>query len=298
MPHPILERLEAGEILLSDGAMGTEIQKYGLATGGCPDEFNLTQPDAVKSIHRKYFEAGSDIVETNTFGANRKRLENDGLQDKVLEINTTAVELARSVCPDGRYVAGSIGPTGALLQPYGTDTKEEIHEIFFEQIEALVNAGADILFIETMMDITEAELAVQAARQVTDIPVSATMTFEVSDKGVKTSWGVDPETAVGRLTAAGADIVGANCGNGFEQMLIIIEAMRPLFDGYLLAQANAGTPIMESGETVFKETPGDVKPKAKKLLDAGINILGGCCGTGPEHIRVLRQLVDDANSVK
>ncbi len=292
MPQTILELLRSGNILLSDGAMGTELHNRGLQQGDCPEEFNLIRPEVVKQIHQDYFAAGSDIVETNTFGGNRARLGRHELAEKIVDINKTAAQLALSVRPEGNFVAGSVGPLGEILEPLGSFSRDRAYDIFAEQIQALTAGGVDVIFIETMMALEEIEIAIQAARDSTDLPISATMTFEVGPTGPHTSWGVDPESAVEKLTGAGVDILGSNCGRGFDEMTTVIETMRPFTDTFLLAQANAGTPILEEGRSVFKETPEEVLPKARKLLQSGVNILGGCCGTGPDHIRAMRQLVD------
>jgi len=287
-----LERLQSGDILLCDGAMGTELQQRGLPTGGCPEEFNVTHAELVAGIHRDYFDAGSDIVETNTFGGNRSRLALHDFQDRVAEFNRKGAELAKAVCPTGRFVAGSMGPTGDIIAPLGERSQEDAYDIFAEQAEALAEGGADVLFIETMMAEEEAEIALRAAKDRTSLPVVATMTFELGKAGLRTMWGVDVATAVKRLTDAGADVIGANCGRGFEDMLAIVEEMRPLTQKPIIAQSNAGIPEWQDGISVYTETPESIKPKAQQILERGVNILGGCCGTGPAHIRMMRSLVD------
>lgn len=289
--HPFLERLGRGEILAGDGAMGTELQARGLAAGACPELLNVTQPDLVQAIHRDYFAAGSDLVETNSFGGTRPRLARHGLQDRVAELARGAAELARRECPPGRFVAGSIGPTGEVLEPFGDVSAAQSEALFAEQAEALAAGGVDLFFVETMMAAEEAVAAVRAAKA-TGLPVVATMTFNAGAGGVRTSWGVDAATAVQVLTDAGADALGANCGCGFDEMLLVMQAMRPLTALPLVAQANAGTPQIQGGVTVFPETPAQMRAKAAKLLALGVNFIGGCCGTGPAHIRVLRELVD------
>lgn len=284
--------LKSGKILLCDGGMGTELQKRGLPPGACPEEYNFSHPQIVQEIHEDYFDVGADIVETNTFGGTRPRLAMHGLQDCVAKFSRRAAELARAVCPAGRFVAGSIGPMGEMLEPFGERTIEEAVEIFAEQARALAEGGVHVIFVETMISIEEAEAAVRAVKTSTTLPVVATMTFEVGKGGVRTKWGVDVPTAVERLTAAGADVIGSNCGRGFEEMLAVIEEMRPLTKLPVIAQANAGIPEMVEGRSVYKETPAAIVPPAEKLLQAGVNILGGCCGTGPEHIRRMRVLID------
>lgn len=287
----IFELLRNGVVLLSDGAMGTELQKR-LAPGYCPEELNISRPDIIREIHKSYFDAGSDIVETNSFGSNRARLKMHGFSDKAGEFSIAAAKNAREVCPDGKFVAGSMGPTGEMLEPLGELTESEAYDIFAEQAKALAEGGVDILFVETMMSIEEAEIAVKAAKENTNLPVSATMTFESGNAGLRTMWGVDIPTAVSRLTEAGADIIGANCGRGFEDMISIIHHMRTLTSKPLLAQANAGLPELVDGKNVYKETPEVIAPKAEQLLEEGADIVGGCCGTGPEHIAMMRKIVD------
>ncbi|MCX6136462.1 MAG: homocysteine S-methyltransferase family protein [Ignavibacteriales bacterium] len=291
MPSSVLELLSKGKILISDGAMGTELQKRGLPTGGCPEEFNVTHSDIITAIHADYFAAGADIVETNTFGANRIRLSRSGYGERVVEFCTSAVQNARKVCPAGKFVGGSIGPTGEMLEPYGEVSIMAAYDAFAEQARALAAAGVDLFFVETMMSIEEAETAVKATKDAAAIPVVATMTFEASESGIHTMWGVDIPTAVERLTAAGADILGANCGRGFDEMVEIIKVMRPLTSKPIIAQANAGLPELVDGRSAYRETPENIAPKAQQLLTLGINIIGGCCGTGPAHIRKLRELI-------
>jgi 5-methyltetrahydrofolate--homocysteine methyltransferase len=287
--------IASNRILLSDGAMGTELQKRGLPAGACPEEFNVSHPEVVRSIHLAYYEAGSDIVETNSFGGNRARLSMHGYEHRVKEFCLAAAHRAREACPAGKFVAGSIGPTGELLEPFGSRTAEEAADIFSEQAEALAEGGVDLFFVETMMSIEEAEVAVRAAKTVSNLPVVATMTFEKSQVGLRTMWGVDIPTAVLRLTDAGADVVGANCGRGFEEMIEIMTEMRPTTTLPIIAQANAGMPEIVDGVSVYHQTPEVVLPMAEKLLDSGVNIIGGCCGTSPAHIKALRAMVDFRN---
>ena len=212
----ILERIKKGEILICDGGMGTELQKRGLPTGGCPEAYNISHPDVIEAIHSDYYSAGSDIVETNSFGGSAIRLKGHGHDDKAFEYNQAAAKIARKVCPQGKFVAGSIGPTGSLMMPVGDLSAEEAYEVFAEQAKALEAGGADILFIETMMDIEEAVVALKAAKENTGLPVSTTLTYDKTAAGLATSFGVTPEIAVERLTESGADMIGANCGNGID----------------------------------------------------------------------------------
>jgi 5-methyltetrahydrofolate--homocysteine methyltransferase len=288
----LLETLRAGTILLCDGGMGTELQKRGMPTGVSPEEYNVSRPDLVQGIYTDYYNAGSDIVETNTFGGNRSRLELHNFEGRVSEFCRKSAELAKEVCPEGKFVAGSMGPTGDIIEPLGQRTIQEAYDFFAEQAEALAEGGADVIFVETMMAAEEAEIGIKAAKEKTNLPVVSTMTFEMGKSGLRTMWGVDVPTAVQRLTDAGADVIGANCGKGFEEMIKIVSEMRPLTTKPIIAQPNAGIPDWVDGRSLYMETPEIIRPKAEVLLKQGVNILGGCCGTGPEHIEMMRKLVD------
>jgi len=295
-----IQRLHAGDILVCDGAMGTELQKRGIPSGGCSEEYNVTHPEVIRAVYADYFRAGSDMIETNTFGCNRYRLHMHSLEHRMEDLCTHAVALARQAMEmaraDGRngamYISGSVGPTGAMLEPLGDAVESDVYDAFAEQIDALAAAGVDVIQVETMMAIEEALLAVRAAKEHSTLPVIATMTFEQNGDAFNTMWGVTVEDAVRALTDAGADVLGANCGNGFDEMIGIVGAMRPLTDKPILAKANAGLPVMMNGVAVYRETPETMRPKAERLLELGVNILGGCCGTGPGHIRTIRELVD------
>ncbi len=287
-----LESLSSGRLLVSDGAMGTELQKRNLPSGACPEEFNVSHPDEVRSIYAGYYAAGSDLVETNSFGGHRSRLAMHGFEHRVAEFGRKAAELACAVRPAGKFVAGSMGPTGDILEPLGPRTADEAYDIFAELALALAEGGVDVFFVETMMALEEAEVAVRAAKEKTGLPVVSTMTFEKGKAGLRTMWGVDIASAVQRLTDAGADALGANCGKGFDEMIEIVHEMRPLTSLPIVAQANAGIPEWDDGRSVYRETPDVMAPKAQRIVDAGVNIIGGCCGTGPSHIHKIRELVD------
>jgi 5-methyltetrahydrofolate--homocysteine methyltransferase len=296
MSESILHRLQRGERLVSDGAMGTQLQQRGLPAGHCPEEFNVSHPEVVVSIYRDYYEAGSDIVTTNTFGGNAARLKAHGYEQRVAEFSRKSAELLKSVCPAGRFAAACVGPTGEMLEPAGTAQAEDLYAMYAEQARALLEGGVDLFFVETMMAVDEAEVAVRALKDATALPVSATMTFQKVKTGYRTMWGVSIAEAVSRLSEAGADILGANCGQGFEQMIEIVREMRCLTDKPILAQSNAGLPEWVDGQPVYRETPAEIIPFVEKLVESGLNIIGGCCGTGPEHIRAIRKLVDRASS--
>ncbi|HEX2867343.1 MAG TPA: homocysteine S-methyltransferase family protein [Ignavibacteriales bacterium] len=296
MSQKFLDKVTSGVILLSDGAMGTELQKRGMKTGVCPEELNFVNPEVIQAIHSDYYNAGSDIVETNSFGSNRIRLSLHQMEDRAYDFAKKAAELAREVCPKGKFVAGSMGPTGEILEPLGPLNLQDAYNAFAEEALALAEGGVDVIFVETMMSIEEAETAVRAAKEKTGLPVSATMTFEVGPSGPKTMWGVDIRTSIERLSQAGADIIGSNCGRGFDEMIQVIRDMRSLTTMPILAQANAGIPEWVDGLSVYRETPEVISPKAEELLRMGINIIGGCCGTGPGHIKEIRKLVDKFNN--
>ena len=283
----LLDRLKQGDLLISDGATGTYLQDHGLESGGCPEEFNSTQPEVVQGMAKDYFDAGSDLVLTNSFGANRFMLKKYGHGQRVAELNRLAAQHARSQAPPGRYVLGSIGPTGEFLEPLGPVSQAEMLEAFTEQAVALEEGGADGVVIETMTALDEAKLAIKAAKENTKLAVMCTMTFDPGPRGFFTMMGVTPKQSVQELENAGADVVGANCGNGIEVMFQVAEELRGATDGYLLLHSNAGIPQFKDGEIIYPESPEFMAQRFKALAGLGINILGGCCGTGPEHIRAL-----------
>jgi len=286
-----LERLREG-IVLGDGAMGTMLMERGLEPGSCPEEWNMTNPETIKEIYASYFRVGCDFVETNTFGGNPIKLDIFGLRDKVYEINLAGARLAREVAPTGKYVAGSVGPTGQLLKPYGDKSYEEVRDGFLQQISALVDGGVDLIFIETMSDPQEAAAAIAAAREVSpNIPIIASMIFELGKRGFRTMMGTDIETAVKRLTDAGADILGSNCGGGIEGFIQIIREMRSHTEKYLVACPNAGIPRIVEGRTCYPETPEFMASRVGELIEAGVNIIGGCCGTTPAHMALIRDKI-------
>ena len=277
---------------MADGAFGTQLQQRGLPSGHCPEEFNVSHPEVVQAIYRDYYAVGSDFVSTASMGGNRPRLAAHGAGDRVRELSLRAAELARAVCPEGRFVAGDMGPTGELLEPFGVFSEQEAYDVFAEQAAALAEGGVDFIVIETMMAGQEAQIAVRAAKQATKLPVAATMSFEARNDQYRTSWGVSIEEAAQCLAHEGADMVGANCGLGFDQMLGIVRQMRPVTRLPIVAQANAGLPQWVDGQTVYTETPETMAPKIQALLEAGVNVIGGCCGTTPAHIAKIREIVD------
>lgn len=285
----ILDRVAAGEILISDGAMGTFLQAKGLKQGECPEEWCVSHPDAVKSIAEAYIAAGSDIVETDSFGGTSFKLKEFGMADRVAEFNKAAAKIAKEAMGDKGYVAASVGPTGQIAEDEGgMVTEEELYNAFKEQVMALAEGGADALCIETMSSVIEAVQAVKAAKENTSLPVICTFTFELGARGFRTMMGVTPETAAQAVVEAGADIVGANCGNGIANMIEITKQIKAAVQNTpIMIQANAGLPVFENGATVFKETPSDMAARVKELIAAGAKIIGGCCGTNPDHIAAM-----------
>lgn len=290
---PILERLKNGEILVADGAMGTMLFQRGLQTGDCPEQLNLTRPEILEEIAQLYFEAGADIIQTNTFGGSPLKLSDYELEDKCEEINSKAVECVRKVIGESTYISGSCGPSGRLLKPYGDTEPELLLKGFEQQIDTLIKAGVDIICIETMTDLHEATLAVKAAKNInSEIPVIVSMTFDKIPKGYYTIMGVNIEDAVKGLEDAGADIIGSNCGNGIDNMIEIAKQIKGLSDRPILIQSNAGIPEINDGGIVYPESPSYFEDKTLELIEAGVSIIGGCCGTTPEHIQTIRKVVD------
>ncbi len=293
MTNNLLTRLAGGEILVADGAMGSMLLASGLAAGDCPESFNLTRTELLSEIARRYLEAGADIVQTNTFGGSPLKLAGYGLDDQTEAINSAAVVAVREAVADRAYVCGSCGPCGHTLLPYGDTEPESVFLSFRRQLAALASAGVDVLCIETMIDLEEAKLAVRAAREVApDLPIMATMTFDRIPRGYFTIMGTDIPTAAAELARAGADIVGSNCGNGSERMVEIAQEFCASTELPVLIQSNAGLPELVGDRAVYNETPDFLAGSAARILDAGVRIVGGCCGTTPDHIRALRELAD------
>lgn len=284
----VIKAIENGNILISDGGWGTYLHQLGLEVGACPEIWNLTYREKVLSIPKSYINAGSDMVLTNSFGAHPIRLEHYGLQDQAYQLNETAAAISREAASDDHFVLGSIGPSGAIIM-MGEIPEEKVYDGFRIQVEALSKGGADAICIETMSEIAEACLAIRAAKEFTDLEVICTFTYQKTVHGYyRTMMGVSPEEMVSAVKDAGADIIGANCGIGFDQMIEIVHEIRAADKTTpVLVHANAGIPIIKNNETIFPETPEMMRPKVRELVSAGVNIIGGCCGTTPEHIRVI-----------
>lgn len=282
------DKLIKEKVLVLDGAMGTMLQSFGLMPGECPEKWNIDRPDVVRKIHGFYLEAGADIIQTNTFGGNRFKLSEFGLGNQVAAINAAAVRLANQVAGGKALVALSVGPTGRLLEPFGNTTFDEVYAAFREQIAAAVKVGVDVISLETMSDLQEIRAALIAARDCSVVPVMGQMTFE---NGQRTMLGTDPVTAAVVLTTLGASAVGANCSGGPAELLPVISQMAEVTDLPLVVQPNAGLPVLIDGKTVFPASPAVMGEYAWKLVAAGANVVGGCCGTNPEHIKAISQAV-------
>ncbi|MDD4425255.1 MAG: homocysteine S-methyltransferase family protein [Mariniphaga sp.] len=288
----ITEKIKQGKVLISDGAWGTFLQNKGLAIGECPELWNITHPGEVLDIARSYIDSGADMIETNSFGGTRFKLEKFNLADQVFTLNKAAAQISREAAGT-KLVLGSVGPTGKILM-MGDVTEDELYEAFKEQACGLEAGGVDAVVVETMSDIDEARIAIKAAKENTQLEVICTMTFEKTVTGeYRSMMGVSPAEMVQPLLDAGADIIGANCGNGIAGMVNIVKEIRkinPLIP--VLIHANAGMPVYIDGETVFPEKPEEMAAFIPEIIAAGANIIGGCCGTTPEHICKIKEAVN------
>lgn len=289
------ERIRDGVFLL-DGAMGTQLIARGAEPATCNDLLNVESVDIVLDIHRAYFDAGSDAVLTNTFGANRYALTRHGCADKVFEINKAGAEVARRAAGEDHYVLGDLGPTGDFLEPLGTLRAGDVREAFAGQVQGLLAGGADGFIIETMTALDELEIVIDAARSAGGgLPVLASMSFDKGSSGFRTMMGVDVPTAVSKMALLGVDAVGFNCGTAsldeyIELSKSYVAAARSSKRNLLVfAEPNAGRPELVNGQAIYRVTPEEFAAACRKILKAGIHILGGCCGTTPDHIRALAQ---------
>lgn len=290
----IKARLKAGEILLGDGAMGSLLMQKGLEQRQSPESVNLNRPEVLEEIARLYLDAGADIIQTNTFGASPLKLSEYGLEERTEEINTIAVNIVKKVVADRAYISGSCGPSGRILTPFGDTEPEMVYQGFRRQIKAQVEAGVDIVCIETMTDLNEAVLAVKAAREVSeDVTVIATMTFEETPRGFYTIMGNTISEAAELLRDNGADIIGSNCGNGLIKMIKIAREFKSVTELPLIIQSNAGIPVTKDGTLEYPETPAFFAEKTGELIDVGVSVIGGCCGTTPDTIRAMRKVLNE-----
>lgn len=273
-------------ILISDGAMGS----FLLGKAKCPEELNLNNPDLVESITENYVEAGADLVQTNTFGANPIKLSDYGLSEASIEINKKAVEIAKKASKGRAFVYASCGPTGRLMVPFGDTKESEIEEAYKIQINALLEANVDAISIETMTDLREALIALKIVRSISaSIPVFVSMTFNKTNRGYFTIMGNSIEDCVKELKEA--TVIGSNCGNGFKEMLEIANEFRKFYDGHLIIQPNAGIPYYRNNMLIYPETPEYFASLLRDLLKFKVSIIGGCCGTTQEHIKAIKEVV-------
>jgi 5-methyltetrahydrofolate--homocysteine methyltransferase len=282
--------LQRDEIIVADGATGTMLQEAGLPAGTPPEGWLLDNPEGVLDVHRAYIEAGSNLILTCTFGASRPRLRRSGLEDHLGEINQRAVEIARQAASGDEFVAGDIGPMGEFLAPLGNLTYQDAVNIFAEQADALAQAGVDVLYIETMAALEEIRAAVEGALMVANgIPVTATLSF---DSHGRTNMGVRPEDAADTLLELGVDALGANCGATLDMTLGAVQAMREIAPQVpLIVKPNAGKPQLVENHVVYDATPDDMADYARRFVKLGAKIVGGCCGSTPEHIAAIARAV-------
>jgi 5-methyltetrahydrofolate--homocysteine methyltransferase len=284
----LLAALKNKNTLISDGAWGTFLHQRGLQPGECPELWNITRRDDVFAIAKSYIDAGADMILTNSFGGSPFKLKHYGLQNRAAELNTAAAAISREAAGADHLVLGSIGPTGVMLM-MGEVSEETLYNGFCIQADALKSGGVDAICIETMSALDEACLAIRAACESTGLEVICTFTFEKTIIGeYRTMMGVSPAEMVRAVKEAGAVIIGTNCGNGFDQMIDIVQEIRSIDPVTpILVHANAGKPIFQDGKTVFPETPEMMAAKVQDMIKSGANIIGGCCGTTPTHIQRL-----------
>jgi 5-methyltetrahydrofolate--homocysteine methyltransferase len=285
----IIERLN-DEILVCDGAMGTMLISKGMPPGDCPDYWGIKKHKVLSGIHKEYIDAGADMITTNTFGANWLKLKKYKLQKKANQINKQAVDIAKDSAGDKAYVLGDIGPTGEYLKPVGNIDAEEMMNVFTEQAKALEQAGVDAIILETFSDMEELKNAILAIREHIKLPIITSMTFQkLPDKGFRTTSGVTIPQFVSDSLLAGADVIGANCTVTGIDMIGIVSEIRALGTAFIIAQPNAGMPRLDKDKTVYGETPESFSRHVKAIIEKGANIVGGCCGTTPAHIRKIRE---------
>jgi 5-methyltetrahydrofolate--homocysteine methyltransferase len=290
------EMLREPRVILADGAMGTMLMAGGLAFGNAPELWNVDQPQRVADVHRAYIEAGARIILTNTFGGNRFRLQLHNLQDRAAELNRAAARLARETAGAPVLVAGDIGPSGGILAPLGELEPEEASDGFAEQAAALIEGGVDVIWLETMSSLEEMRAAWDGVRRASgDIPVITTMTFDTRGR---TMMGVTPERAATTLSGWGAAAVGGNCGNGPEEILLVIDKMREAVPAAtLVAKANAGVPRLEKGRPVYGAGPAEMAQYATAAAAGGARVIGACCGSTPDHLRAMRMALAEKGQI-
>lgn len=291
--NQFLERLNSGEILVADGATGSNLQKMGLKPGRPPEDLIIDNADLLYELEKSFVDAGSDIILTCTFGGTRMRMKDSKYQDRAPEVNTRAAELARRAASTrtGVMVAGSMGPVGALIKPYGPLDAEDVRATFAEQAKALAEGGVDLLLIETMFAFEETTAAFEGAKSVTDLPIVVSFSY---DRGTRSMMGVKPKDVIKKYCEMGATVVGANCGTTLENMEAIVQEYAATVPGFpLWVKPNAGVPHMdiETEQGVYDMGPEDMATYATKYVELGAKVVGGCCGNTPEHIAAIVKAV-------
>jgi 5-methyltetrahydrofolate--homocysteine methyltransferase len=286
MTPTLLQYLQSGSLLIADGATGTMLMSAGLPAGSAPELWNVEHPDQIIALHHAYLEAGSQIILTNTFGGSRIKLDKFGLGERARELNLAAVALAKQACQGRAFVAGDIGPTGELMQPMGALTYDLALQVFAEQAAALAEGGADLLWVETMTDLSEAKAAVAGARQVTDLPIFCSLSF---GRKARTIMGVSARQAAQELWPLGLSAIGANCGEGLEMIPEVLRQMREVLpNAPLIVKPNAGLPKLVAGQTTYDLQPADFAAQMKEFVALGAQVIGACCGSSPAYIAALR----------
>jgi 5-methyltetrahydrofolate--homocysteine methyltransferase len=284
--------LKKKKVLVADGAWGTELMKRELSSGEFPEIWNLEKPDIIRQVAKDYVDAGADIILTNTFGANKLKLKRTGFTGNVIDINRAGVQLSKEAAGEA-LVFASIGPTGELLKPLGNFDEADFIEVFSEQVKGLAQGKPDGIIIETMSDVKEALCVLEAVRRTSSLPVGISFSFNKGHKGFATMMGASPEQVIKTFADKKIDIIGANCGSvTIEDMIDIARTMRKFTSLPLWIKANAGLPLLKDKKTVYPQTPGEISSFIPELIEAGAKIIGGCCGTTPEHIRKIREKVD------
>jgi len=286
--NTLLKKLLDGEVFVSDGAWGTMFYEKGLQSGESPESWNLERPGDVLDIASSYISAGSQIILTNSFGGSKYKLEKYGLKDKTYDINRAAAEISRKAAGEDKLVFGSVGPTGIILM-MGETTAEELYDSFKTQCLALVEGGVDVILFETFSDTDEAEIAISAAKESDDIPIACTFSFEKTiDGDFKTIMGYSPGHVIPKLVDWGVNIIGSNCGNGSEGMVEVLKKIRLInTDLPVIIHPNAGMPVYKDGKTEYPESPEEMSGYTAEMIKQGATIIGGCCGTTPEHIKYI-----------
>lgn len=294
MTTTILDLVKERVVLL-DGGMGTELIKRGFPQGECPESWNVEKPEIVKEIHKSYFDAGSDVVLTNSFGGSKIKLASHGLEDKCHELNYAAAQLASEVKPEEKLVAGSMGPTGKFLKPHGEYTEEEFEEAYAVQSKALTDGGVDFLLIETQYELKEALCALRGARKSSALPVFVTMTFNRNPKGFFTIMGNSVTQCVEELETQKVPAIGTNCTLNSADMVDLLKIMREATALTLIAQANAGQPSLSSdGKVTYSQSIEDYVQYIPQMIENGANIIGGCCGTDPDYIKRISEIISQS----